>query len=152
MADQQRTLIIIKPDAMQRGLASSILARFESKGLRIAALRLMQIDRTLAERHYAVHQGKAFYAGLVDFITSAPVIVGVLEGPDAIEATRNLMGVTNPVTADPGSIRGAYALTIGQNLVHGSDSPESAEYEIPLFFRPDEIVSYRRDVERWITG
>jgi nucleoside-diphosphate kinase len=148
----EQTLIIVKPDGVQRGLAGTILSVFESKGLRLAALRLMQIDRALAERHYAVHQGKPFYAGLVEFITSGPVVVGVLEGPNAIEATRNLMGATNPVTAAPGSIRGRYALEIGQNLIHGSDSPETARYEIDLFFRPEEILRYSRDVDRWISG
>lgn len=150
MADSQRTLIIVKPDAVQRGLAGAILTRFEQKGLRFAGLKLMQIDRALAERHYAVHQGKPFYEGLVDFITSGPVVIGVLEGPQAIDATRNLMGATNPVTAAPGSIRGTYALEIGQNLVHGSDAPETAAYEINLFFKPEELLDYRRDVDRWI--
>jgi nucleoside-diphosphate kinase len=150
VADTQQTLIIVKPDAVQRGLAGTLLSRFEQKGLRIVALKLLQIDHALAERHYAVHQGKPFYEGLVQFITSGPVVVGVLEGPNAIDATRNLMGATNPVTAAPGSIRGEFALEIGQNLVHGSDAPETAEYEIGLYFKPDEIVSYRRDVDRWI--
>ena len=150
MAETQRTLIIAKPDAVQRGLIGAILSKFEQKGLRIAALKFMQLDRALAERHYAVHQGKPFYEGLVDFITSGPVAVAVLEGPDAIAAARNIMGVTNPVAADPGSIRGLYALEIGQNLVHGSDAPETASYEIDLYFGPEEIVSYRRDVDRWI--
>lgn len=152
MPDLQRTLIIVKPDAVQRGLAGEILAILEQKGLRFAALKLLQIDRPLAERHYAVHQGKPFYDGLVTFITSGPVIVGVLEGPNAIEATRNLMGATNPVSAQAGSIRGRYALEIGQNLIHGSDAPDTAEYEIGLYFKPEEILDYRRDIDRWITG
>lgn len=152
MADNQRTLIIVKPDAVQRALAGAILSRFETKGLRIAALKLLKIDRELAERHYAVHQGKPFYEGLVNFITSGPVIVGVLEGPNAIEATRNVMGGTNPVSADPGSIRGELALEIGQNLVHGSDATDTAEYEIGLYFRPDEIIEYSRAVDPWISG
>ena len=151
MAQLQRTLIIVKPDAVQRGLAGAILARFEEKGLRFAGLKLMQIDRGLAERHYAVHQGKPFYEGLVSFITSGPVVVGVLEGPNAIEATRNLMGATNPVSAAPGSIRGTYALEIGQNLIHGSDAPDTAEHEVNLFFKPEELLDYRRDVDRWIS-
>jgi nucleoside-diphosphate kinase len=150
VAHTQKTLIILKPDAVQRGLAGTLLSRFEQKGLRIAALKLLQIDRALAEQHYAVHQGKPFYEGLVQFITSGPVVVGVLEGPNAIEATRNLMGATNPVTAAPGSIRGEFALEIGQNLVHGSDAPETAEHEIGLYFKANEIVSYQRDVDRWI--
>lgn len=150
MAETQQTLIIVKPDAVQRGLAGTILARFESKGLRFAALKLLQIDRALAERHYAVHQGKPFYEGLVQFITSGPVVVGVLAGPNAIEAARNLMGATNPVSSAPGSIRGEFALEIGQNLVHGSDAPETAEYEIGLYFQPEEILDYRRAIDRWI--
>lgn len=150
MADQERTLIIVKPDGVQRGLAATILARFEQKGLRLAALKVMKIDRPLAERHYAVHQGKPFYEGLVSFITSGPVVVGVLEGPSAIEAARSIMGATNPVTAAPGSIRGAYALEIGQNLIHGSDSPDTAQSEVSLFFKPEEIVSYQRAVDQWI--
>lgn len=152
MADTQRTLIIVKPDAVQRALAGAILSRFETKGLRIAALKLIKIDRQLAERHYAVHQGKPFYDGLVSFITSGPVIVAVLEGPSAIEAARNIMGATNPVTADPGSLRGMYTLEIGQNLVHGSDAPDTAEYEIGLYFQPGEIVDYTRAVDPWISG
>jgi nucleoside-diphosphate kinase len=151
MADE-RTLIIAKPDAVQRGLAMSVLARFENKGLRLAGLKLMQIDRALAERHYSVHQGKPFYEGLVAFITSGPVVVAVLQGPNAIEAARNIMGATNPVTAAPGSIRGPWAVEIGQNLVHGSDAPETAEYEIGLYFKPEELLDYRRDVDRWVTG
>lgn len=147
---EEKTLIIVKPDALQRGLMTAILGRFEQKGLRFAALKLMRIDRTLAEKHYAVHHGKPFYEGLVDFITSGPVAVGVLAGPSAIEATRNIMGATNPVTADPGSIRGSYALEIGQNLIHGSDSPETAHYEIGLYFTSDEVLDYRRDSDRWI--
>ena len=150
MAKDERTLIIVKPDGVQRGLAASILARFEQKGLRLAALKVMQIDRPLAERHYAVHQGKPFYEGLVSFITSGPVVVSVLEGPSAIEAARNMMGATNPVTAAPGSIRGTYALEIGQNLIHGSDSPKTAQSEVDLFFKPEEIVSYQRAVDQWI--
>ncbi|HLJ68833.1 MAG TPA: nucleoside-diphosphate kinase [Chloroflexota bacterium] len=150
MPESQHTLIIIKPDAVQRGLIGEILGTFERKGLQTAGLRLIHIDRELAERHYAVHRGKPFYDGLVEFITSGPVVVGVLKGPNAIEATRNLMGATNPVSAAPGSIRGRLALEIGQNLIHGSDSPETARYEIDLFFKPEEILDYRRDVDRWV--
>lgn len=151
MAETQRTLIIVKPDAVQRGIASAILQIFEGKGLRFAGLKLMQISRSLAEQHYAVHQGKPFYEGLVEFISSGPVIVGVLEGPNAIEAARNLMGATNPVTAAPGSIRGRFALEIGQNLIHGSDSPDTAQTEVNLFFKPEELLDYRREVDRWIS-
>lgn len=147
MAEEQ-TLIIVKPDAVRRGLVSAVLGTFEEKGLRFAGLKLMQIPRNLAERHYAVHQGKPFYPGLVEFITSGPVVVGVLAGPSAIEAVRTLMGATNPVNATPGSIRGRYALEIDQNLIHGSDSPDTARYEIDLFFRPDELLDYRRHGDR----
>jgi nucleoside-diphosphate kinase len=146
----ERTLIIVKPDAMQRGLAGIILSTFENRGLRVCGLKLIQMDRALAEKHYGVHKGKPFFDGLVEFITSSPVIVGVLEGPDAIAAARASMGATNPVQADPGSIRGRHAIEIGHNLIHGSDSTETARFEIELFFAASEIVDYRRDVDRWI--
>ena len=151
MAEEQQTLVIVKPDAVQRGLTGIVLGRLEQRGLRIVALKLIQFDRGLAERHYAVHREKAFFDELVSFITSGPVAVAVFSGPDAIEATRTTMGATNPVKADPGSLRGQYALAIRQNLIHGSDSPETARYEIDLFFNPDEIVTYQRDIDRWIT-
>lgn len=151
MPTTQKTLIIVKPDALQRGLGTTILSIFERKGLRFVALKMMHIDRPLAERHYAVHQGKPFYDGLVNFITSGPVFVGVLEGPNVIEAVRNVMGATNPVSAAPGSIRGMYALEIGQNLIHGSDSPETAQTEVSLFFRPDELIDYQRAIDPWVT-
>ena len=146
----ERTLIIVKPDAMQRGLAGTILTTFENRGLRICGLKLIQIDQELAEQHYGVHKGKPFFDGLVEFITSAPVIVGVLEGPDAIAAVRATMGGTNPVQSDPGSIRGRFALEIGHNLIHGSDSAETARFEISLFFREAELIDYRRDIDHWI--
>jgi len=146
----ERTLVLVKPDGVQRLLAGRILARYEERGLKIVGLKLMLTDRTTAEQHYAEHRQKPFYGGLVDFITSRPLVAIALEGPNAIEATRNLMGATNPVTAAPGSIRGEFALEIGQNLVHGSDAPDTAEHEIGLYFSPGEIVSYRRDVDRWI--
>ena len=131
-----RTLILVKPDAFGRGLTGEIIARFERKGLRIVALRHMTMDIQLAEQHYAEHDGKPFFGELVDFITSGPLVALVAEGPRAHEAVRALMGVTDPVKSAPGSIRGDYALEIGQNLVHGSDSPESATREVKLFF-PD---------------
>lgn len=149
MASEQ-TLIIVKPDAMQRGLAGTILTAFERRGLALRGLKLIRIDRDLAERHYGVHEGKPFFDGLVEFITSSPVIVGVLEGPGAIATVRATMGATNPVQADPGSIRGRFAIDIGHNLVHGSDSPETAAFEIGLFFQASEIVDYRRDIDSWI--
>lgn len=149
-AATQSTLIIIKPDAMQRGLAGTILDRFEQRGLRFRGLKLMQVSQELAERHYGVHRGKPFFEGLVAFITSSPVIVGVLQGPDAIAAVRAMMGATNPVNADPGSIRGMHALDIGHNLIHGSDALETAEFEIGIFFEKEELIDYTRDVDRWI--
>jgi nucleoside-diphosphate kinase len=148
----ERTLIIVKPEGVQRGLAGQVLARFEAKGLKLVGLKLLQIPRELAERHYAEHQGKPFYEGLVSHITSSPVVVGVLEGPDAISVARTLMGPTNPRTAPPGTIRGDYGLEIGMNIVHGSDSPASAEREIGIFFSGAEVVGYERTVDRWVVG
>ena len=146
----ERTLILVKPDALQRGLASEILARFERRGLRIMALKLMQVDETLARRHYAEHEGKPFFAGLVAYITSSPIIAAVFEGTAAIQAARTTMGKTNPLLADPGTIRGDLGVETGRNLVHGSDGPESAAREIALFFRPEEILGYRRALDSWV--
>lgn len=148
----ERTLIIVKPEGVQRGLAGQVLTRFEAKGLKLVGLKLLQIPRELAERHYAEHQGKPFYEGLVSHITSSPVVVGVLEGPEAISVARTLMGPTNPRTAPPGTIRGDYGLEIGMNIVHGSDSPASAEREIGIFFASNEVVSYERAVDSWVVG
>lgn len=131
-----RTFIICKPDAVERGLIGEILGRFERKGLKIVAAELRTIDAETAGRHYAEHEGKPFYGDLVDFITSGPLVAMVVEGPDAVKSMRSLMGATNPVEAAPGSIRGDFATEIGENIVHGSDSPESAEREVKLFF-PD---------------
>ena len=130
----QRTLILVKPDAFARGLTGEIIARFERKGLRLEALNLLTMSPELAERHYAEHAGKPFFEGLVEFITSAPLVSLVLEGEQAIAAARQVIGATDPLVASPGSIRGDYALEVGQNMVHGSDSPESAAREIALFF------------------
>jgi len=146
----ERTLVIVKPDGVQRGLAGAIINRFERRGLRIAALKLMQISLELAQRLYAVHEGKTFYETLLQYITSDPVVVMVLEGNDAIEVVRRTMGATNPAQAAPGTVRADFALETGRNLVHGSDSPETAAYEIPLFFSDDAILSYPRDTDRWI--
>ena len=129
-----RTLILVKPDAVARNLTGEILARFERKGLRIASLKLMTMDRALAEQHYAEHEGKPFFGELVAFITSGPLVAMVLEGYEAVVAARQVIGSTNPLEAAPGSIRGDFALEIGQNMVHGSDSPESAAREAKLFF------------------
>jgi nucleoside-diphosphate kinase len=129
-----RTLILVKPDAFARGLTGQIIARFEHKGLRIIALREMTVSRELAERHYAEHAGRPFYGELVEFISSGPIVAMVLEGADAVAAARQVIGATNPLEAAPGSIRGDYAIELGQNMVHGSDSPESAAREAALFF------------------
>jgi nucleoside-diphosphate kinase len=129
-----RTLILVKPDAFARNLTGEIVARFERKGLRIAALRHMTLDRQTAERHYAEHEGKPFFEDLVAFITSGPLVAMVLEGTEAVTAARQVIGATNPLQAAPGSIRGDFAVEVGQNMVHGSDSPESAEREAALFF------------------
>jgi nucleoside-diphosphate kinase len=146
----ERTLVLLKPDAIQRGLIGPILTRLEQRGLRFAALKLMQVTPELAERHYGVHKGKGFYDGLVSFITSGPLVAAVVEGKDAINVVRGTMGKTNPAQSDPGTIRGDWGLEVGRNLIHGSDSPESAVYEIPLFFTEAEILSYRRAIDDWI--
>ena len=129
-----RTLILVKPDAFSRGLTGEIIARFERKGLHIVALKHMTVDADLAKRHYAEHEGKPFFGELVEFITSAPLVAMVLEGEQAIVAARQVIGATNPIDASPGSVRGDFAISVGQNMVHGSDSPESAEREAKLFF------------------
>jgi nucleoside-diphosphate kinase len=148
----QRTLIIFKPDCVQRRLVGAILQRCEAKGLRIAALKLIRVDRALAERHYAEHQGKPFFEGLIGFITSEPVIAGVLEGNEAIAVLRNLLGATSGVVAAPGTIRGDFSISKQNNLVHGSDSAESAAREIALWFRPEELVDYRIADEEWVSA
>lgn len=145
-----RTLVIVKPDGVQRALAGEVLGRLEARGLRIAALKMMRIDEATANRHYEEHTGKPFFAGLVRFITSGPVVVAVVEGPNAVPIVRRTMGPTNPADAPPGTVRGDYAIDLGRNIIHGSDSPESAEREIGIFFRPEEILSYTRDIEGWV--
>jgi nucleoside-diphosphate kinase len=146
----ERTLVIIKPDAVQRGLVGTIVHRLERRGLRIAAMKLMQITKDLAERHYGIHKGKPFYEGLISYITSGPVVVMVIEGNGAIETVRKTMGATNPSEAQPGTIRADFALEVGRNLIHGSDSPESARTEVSLFFDEDQILSYPRSLDPWI--
>ncbi|MDO8563015.1 MAG: nucleoside-diphosphate kinase [Candidatus Limnocylindria bacterium] len=146
----QRTLVILKPDAVQRGISGEILSRFERRGLRFAALRLLKVERPFAERHYAVHKGKFFHEDLVKMISASPVLAFVLEGPNAIAVVRAMVGATRPHEAAPGTIRGDYALVGLRNLVHASDAPETAESEIKLWF-PDGVVSYTRDVEKWMT-
>ncbi|MBI2846713.1 MAG: nucleoside-diphosphate kinase [Chloroflexi bacterium] len=148
----QRTLVLIKPDAIQRGLSGAVISRLEGRGLRIVAMKMLHMDEAMAQRHYAVHEGKAFFKGLVEFITSSPIIAIVFEGQDAVEVVRRTMGETDPVKAQPGTIRGDYALDIGHNLVHGSDSLETAGKEIALFFNPGEILGYKRQIDAWIVG
>ena len=146
----QRTLVVLKPDAVQRGISAEILARFERRGLRLAALRLLRVERAMAERHYAVHKGRFFYDDLVTTISASPVVAAVLEGPNAIAVVRSMVGSTRPHEAAPGTIRGDYALVGLRNLVHASDAPETAAAEIALWF-PEGVVTYTRDVERWMT-
>lgn len=145
-------MVIIKPDAVQRGLIGETVSRLERRGLKIVGMKLMQIDEELARRHYSVHRGKPFFEGLIEYITSAPVVVMVVEGPKAIEAVRLTMGATDPVNAAPGTIRGDYALDILRNLVHGSDGPDTARTEVALFFGENELVSWTRDTDRWAFG
>ncbi|HEY7782981.1 MAG TPA: nucleoside-diphosphate kinase [Ktedonobacterales bacterium] len=152
MSTTERTLIIVKPEGVQRGLIGSLIARFEARGLKLVGLKMLQLSRELAERHYAEHQGKPFYPGLVRHITSAPVVVGVLEGPSAIVIARTMMGPTNPATAAPGTIRGDFAVDMGLNIIHGSDGAESAAREIALFFSDAELVSYQRATDPWSFG
>ena len=146
----QRTLVLIKPDGVQRGLAGEIIARLERRGLKLVAAKFVEVDTELAARHYAVHKGKPFYEGLIRYITSSPVLAMVWEGPAAIEAVRQTMGATDPRKASPGTVRHDFGLEIGRNLTHASDGIETAEQEIPLWFRPDEIVSWSRASEGWI--
>ena len=146
----ERTLILVKPDAMQRGLAGEILTRLERRGLRIVGLKLMQVAPSLAETHYGEHRGKPFYEGLVAYITSCPIIAAVFEGTDAVQVVRNTIGATNPREAAAGTIRGDLGVDIGRNLIHGSDSVESAAREVALFFDGPELTSYERDVDKWV--
>jgi len=150
MAEMQQTLVVIKPDGVQRGLIGPILTRFEQRGFRILALKLITVGQPMAETHYAVHEGKFFYADLVGYISSGPVLAMVLEGIDAIKAVRLMVGSTRPYEAAPGTIRGDYALTGLRNLIHASDAPEIAQSEIALWFAPGELQSYQRDIDKWI--
>ncbi len=148
----ERTLVLLKPDAVQRRLVGRIISRFEDKGLKIVGMKLMQVSRELAERHYAEHREKPFFGELVSFITSSPIVAMVVEGPGAIEEVRRLMGKTNPREAAPGTIRGDWGLSITMNLVHGSDSPASAAREIPIFFAEEELLSYSLADAPWLGG
>jgi nucleoside-diphosphate kinase len=146
----ERTLVLIKPDAMQRGLAGEIILRLERRGLKIVAMRLMKVTKPLARKHYAEHEGKPFFPGLVEYITSSPILAAVFEGKGAIKAVRQTMGKTDPLEADTGSIRGAFGLQKGRNLTHASDSSASAGREIALFFGDMPPISWVRDADRWV--
>jgi nucleoside-diphosphate kinase len=146
----ERTLVLIKPDAVQRLLAGRILSRYEDRGLKLVGLKLVHVDRALAEKHYAVHREKPFFAGLVEFITSSPLVAVAVEGPNAVAVCRAINGATRPHEAAPGSIRGDLAVETAQNLVHASDSVENATGELELWFRPDELLDYEREVDRWV--
>ena len=150
MSPMERTLVIIKPDGVQRGLIGDIVTRLERRGLKVAALKMIHMDEALARKHYAIHEGKPFFEPLVKYITSAPVVAMVMEGPKAIEIVRKTLGATNPAIAEPGTIRADYALEIGRNLVHGSDGPDTAKTEVALFFDENEILSWARCSDPWI--
>jgi nucleoside-diphosphate kinase len=146
----ERTLILIKPDGVQRGLVGEIIGRFERRGLRLVGMKFMQMSRELAARHYHIHEGKPFYPPLIDYITSGPVVAMVWEGVGSIAVVRTTMGATRPAEAAPGTIRGDFALEVGRNIVHGSDSAETAAYEIELFFTSEELVAWSRDLDPWV--
>jgi nucleoside-diphosphate kinase len=146
----ERTLVLVKPDAVQRGLIGEILTRLERRGLRLIGAKFMRVDRRLAEAHYAIHKGKAFYDGLIAYITSAPVMAMVWEGPQAVAAVRQTMGATRPTEAAPGSVRHDFGLTVGRNLTHASDSPENGLAEVELWFKSEELVSWDRSLDPWI--
>jgi nucleoside-diphosphate kinase len=148
----ERTLILIKPDGVQRALIGAIVSRYEERGLRIVGMKMVHADRALAEQHYAVHRDKPFFAGLVEFIISAPLVAMAVEGPNAVTVCRAINGATRPHEAAPGSIRGDLALDTGHNLVHGSDSVETAQAELALWFKPDEMFDYARSVDSWVVG
>ena len=145
----ERTLVLVKPDGVQRLLVGRIVGRFEDRGLKIVGLKLVRVDRSLAERHYAVHAGKPFFEGLLAFITSGPLVAMVLEGPQAIAVVRSMVGATRPAEAAPGTIRGDLALETAQNLIHASDGPETAAAEVALWFGADELLAYDREIDRW---
>lgn len=146
----EKTFIMIKPDGVQRNLIGEIVSRFEQKGFTLVGGKLMSVSRDLAEKHYAEHKERPFFGELVDFITSGPVFAMVWQGNNVITTARNMMGKTNPVDAAPGTIRGDFAVSVGMNIIHGSDSPESAEREIGLWFGSDEVVSFEKTIQRWI--
>ena len=146
----ERTLVLVKPDGVQRGLIGEVINRLEQRGLKLVGMKLMEVDDALARQHYGEHVDRPFFGGLVEFITSAPVVAMAWEADNAVEAVRNTMGQTNPTSSPPGTIRGDLGLDIGRNLVHGSDSPESAQRELSLFFSDDELLDYTRSNDPWI--
>lgn len=148
---KERTFMMIKPDAVQRGLVGEIISRFEKKGVKVVAMKMVSVSKELAEKHYGIHKGKSFFEPTVQYIISSPVVALVLEGENAIEMVRGMMGKTNPQDAAMGTIRGDYGQFIGRNIVHGSDGPDTAEFEINLWFKPEEISSYTRIDEEWLT-
>jgi nucleoside-diphosphate kinase len=146
----ERTLVLVKPDGVQRGLIGEVIARLERRGLRLVAAKFMDVSRQLAETHYAIHKGKPFYDGLISYITSAPVMAMVWEGPSAVAAVRQTMGATRPTEATPGTVRHDLALEVGRNLTHASDEPANAEKEVALWFKQHELVQWRRDLDKWV--
>jgi nucleoside-diphosphate kinase len=146
----ERSLVLVKPDGVQRGLIGEVISRLERRGLRLVAAKFMQVSKELAETHYAVHKGKPFYEGLIAYITSAPVMAMVWEGPNAVAAIRQTMGATRPTEAAPGTLRHDFALEVGRNLTHASDSVENAEKEVALWFKESELVDWRRETDKWI--
>ena len=146
----EQTFVFVKPDGVQRGLIGEIIARLEKRGLRLVAAKFMQVSQELAEEHYAIHKGKPFYEGLIKYVTAAPVMATVWEGPNAIAAVRQTMGSTRPTEASPGSVRHDFGLEVGRNITHASDSPENAKKEIELWFTEDEILSWTRAIDEWV--
>jgi len=148
---KEKTFVMIKPDGVQRGFVGEIISRFEKKGLKIVAMKFLSVPKDLAEKHYGIHKGKSFFKPTVEYIISSPVLAMVLEGNNAINTVRSMMGKTNPQDAEMGTIRGDYAQFIGRNIVHGSDGPDTAKFEINLWFKPEEITNYERIDEQWLT-
>ncbi|HLE73655.1 MAG TPA: nucleoside-diphosphate kinase [Anaerolineales bacterium] len=146
----ERSLVLVKPDGVQRGLIGEVISRLERRGLRLAGAKFMQVSRELAEEHYAEHKGKGFYKGLIDYITSSPVMAMAWEGPEAVAAIRQTMGSTKPIEAAPGSLRHDFSLQVGRNLTHASDKPQTGEREVALWFAPDELVAWERELDRWV--
>lgn len=146
----QRTFVLVKPDGVQRGLIGQVISRLENRGLRLVAAKFMWVSKELAETHYAIHKGKPFYDGLIQYITSAPVMAMVWEGPEAVAAVRQTMGATRPREAAPGTVRHDFGLDVGRNLTHASDTVENGEAEVALWFKPEELVQWQRDLDRWI--